>query len=1005
MTSMHNRRGSVLLMAIGMLTILAILASTFLVISNLDSEETESLSVRAYADPIGDGLLAKAIAQISFDRAVNATPPCVPYGAMLATSNGLVGFMDYPHPYTSTETTDHWLSPSYIPGEGISGQLTNLVGPDLLGACAGKTFLETATYTDGQDAATNPEYIDTDGDGIPDAKLYDTKISSPLGGADANTNYYAAVRIEDLSSRMCINTASGWSTTESVSDRPSGSGPDMVDLRTFLDKRSGTAVQKEVYPLLNAGDGSTKGRIGDATASTKNYSRYCGSCLLSPGKSYQPFGIGDEVFFLNACKYTDNLSQFGGRINQMISANTGAANTLLDNIRRQLTTMNSVSSLVRWPNTDPAVNFTEPLVINTVQTAADCQLVYDRMKLMLEATGIGKTDNDRATMAAHFAANLWAYCSQDKTGEPWKFTPSGQNFAVFGLRQEIVITQVFARHISNSKYDANDPSKDDSAWGYAVEVSNPTETGKMFAEYELELKTQDGTTTIVPLSGTAAPFNAPAANATTPTKRVVYGYGFGPSRTTMTTAQLFGEATTGWYWDNKMDFRKSTPSLSITLYHKVGGERVPIDVVTVGNNASWDLPYDTNLQLPNISGKSKDISGDHPSKSWSPTKGNPYVNIRRDDRLKDATAGTRFARFNLAMYKCDGPTENTGNLTSTKLGQANSITQTDLTRCTYRTPISGVYSPGIYRPRNVTVTVAPSARESMPTDGYYLPSLADLGNIYLTGPYRGTAEMPFTVGILQAARSVLFADRLDIGRMPSAKLPPEVSSMTDVAFNAATAKYPDVPPGYMFHEFFTRTPGHQARSNEKKRIYGTININTLALPQTATYNCAAWWLPWPVTSTSGTPATNTGNRLALGLGGLNFTRDAAISAIRQYRDQTGRAALTGITGLRSAAGSDIAGFMTPGEVGIPLAMYMDTLLKASTAECEKDSDYVRARNCLFGYISDGIATRSDVYACYVTVQHGKNAGGRRWRYVAVIDRSNVINPTDKAALILLTQLR
>jgi hypothetical protein len=99
--------------------------------------------------------------------------------------------------------------------------------------------------------------------------------------------------------------------------------------------------------------------------------------------------------------------------------------------------------------------------------------------------------------------------------------------------------------------------------------------------------------------------------------------------------------------------------------------------------------------------------------------------------------------------------------------------------------------------------------------------------------------------------------------------------------------------------------------------------------------------------------------------------------------------------------------MTPGEVGIPLGKYMDTLLQSGTIGTyfDQDSDYVRARNCLFGYISDCIATRSDVYACYVTVQHGKIASGRRWRYVAVIDRSNVINPTDKATLILLTQFR
>ena len=713
------------------------------------------------------------------------------------------------------------------------------------------------------------------------------------------------------------------------------------------------------------------------------------------------------------------MSQFGGRINQTISAKSTTTTTpLLDNIRRQLTTMNSVSCVARWPDTTVAPppstsNFSEPLYLNSVQNITDCQLVYDRMRLMLQETGIGKTNDDKATMAAHFAANLWAYCSQEGTGEPWKFTTGG--ITVYGLRQELVITQVFARHISNSKYDANDPSKDDSAWGYAIEISNPTERECPLGDYELELKS-GANTVVVPLSSggssiAAAPTTAsPTTNPVIPYKQVIYSYGFGPGRASMTPLQFFGGVTPTevWYQDSKFDFRKATSSIWITLYHKVSGERVPIDFVTIGKDdgtKTFDLPYDTSL-------KPTDISGDYPSKTWSPTKGNPYVNIRRDDRMKTAsTGGTRLARFNLAMYKCDGPTESTGNLTGTKLGQANGFTTPPVfDRCTYRTPISGIYSPGIYRPRNVTAA-APTVRESMPQDAYFLPSLADLANIYFAGPFRqGTTERPFTVGILQAAKSVLFTDRHDSGRMPTVNI-----AAPDVANSAqAIGKYPNIPQGFLFHEFFARTPGHQARTKEDgtktetKRIYGMFNINTVAIPANVTYNCATWWLPWPKMG-SAAPY----NRLGLGQTGMNYAiggADSAMSYIRKYRDQVDRA-WVGIANLRPAP-SNIEGFLTPGEVGVPLARYADekffgapTTGGAVPDAKLQDADYIRARNCLFGYISDCIATRSDVYACYVTVQHGKIASGRRWRYVAVIDRSNVINPTDKAALIMLTQLR
>jgi hypothetical protein len=1024
MTRMHNRRGSVLLMAIGMLTILAILTSTFLVISNLDSEETDSLQVRAYADPILDGLLAKAVAAISFDRQTTAAGG--PYALMAADSTGLVSFMDYPHAYPASnkETDDHWLSSSYVPGEGIYGQITNLVGPDsgsfkvadcALGTTPKFTETATSTYLNGYDKTGT--YVDTDGDGIPDAVLYDTGISSPL--SDANT-YYAAVRIEDLGARMCVNTAGGWDTSESQYDRPIGCGPEMIDLRTFLDKRSGTSSTTALYPLLHAGDtAGSKGRVGDASpatggtaanpapASTKGYYRWCGAYILSPGKpatgtgGYQPFGIGDEVFFINACNYIDNMSQFGGRINQMILPLCNATTTPLpDGIRRQLTTINCVSSLARWPNTTLPPYFTEPLVINSVQSIDDCKLVYERMKLMLEATGMGKDENSRARMAAHFAANLWAYNANGTgtaIGEPWKFTPTGQSFSVYGVRTNMVITQVFARHVKNTLFDANDPSKDNSAWGYAIEVANPTSGFLSSSSYELEVRPDGGSpATTAVFSGL---FSGVTSSSVTPPKKVVYFYGAGPS-VTATKDTFFGASTAGWFssTNNALDFRAGKSTISVTLYYKIGSERVPLDYVSVGANGC-DLTYDTNV-------KEVEIRGDYVKKT-GPTAADTCIHIRRDDRLLITSPSLqRVARLNMAMY-----TEST-SFTGTTLGSANGVTETQLTRRSYygmpadNHPafVRPKFSPALYRPRDTAVTTSPTARDSWPADNYFLPSLADLSNVYLAGPISDGTDRPFTTEILREDMSNAFKNRADIGRLPSVKAIEPLVPADFVDF-APTLKYPDIPPAYMFHEFFTRTIAHQARPNEKKRIYGMPNINTLPIPSNITaatgVNCAIWWLPWPQENSST-------NRLGLGQTAKVYVRSEALKAIRQYRDLAddcaNRATWTGIPTLRSANGSNIGGFLTPGEVGIPLAKYMDTLLQTAGTP-EQDTDYVRTRNCLFSYISDCISTRSDVYACYITVQHGRNYSGKRWRYVAVIDRSNVVTPTDKAAVLLVSQLR
>jgi len=1009
-------------MAIGMLTILSILASTFLIISNLDAEETESLSVRACAEPAADGLLAKAMAQIGADRAVT-DETSGPYANLPPGPEGWVRYIDCGHgaywdevkgEFQEPEAADPWLASSYIVGDmtatGIGGHLTNI---DANENNAGDynfpviQFSEGGTYTDGQSEGN--KHVDTDGDKVPDAVLQDTGVSSPL--TDAN-NYWAAIRIVDLSSRICVNTGGGWYAGDGPYDRPNGSGPAMIDLRAFFASRGGDVP---LYDLFHQGNGGAiKGRIGNhndttggtdddhlASGSLKGYDRYCGRYLLGPARpGYQPYGIGDEAFFLSACSYKDNISTFGGRLNDMLAPVSIQAIALPDQMRRQLTTMSSVSAVVRQP--EPLAGFTELLPVDSVQNAADFQLVYNRMRLMLAKTGIGNSQTDQDRMAAHFAANLWAYCANVVlgnrfglgVGEPWKFQPAGANFAAFGLRQDMVITQVFARHIPNTQYDANDLTKDDSAWGYAVEIANPTLNVLVPGDYELEIKTEDGETTRINLAGGIPPvFLGASVSATTAPKHVYYDCGFGATRADNAPASLFGETVSSRLWIKKsgLDFRKGSPAMKITLYRVLVGERMPVDSVTVADTTG-DLKYDTGI-------KPLDLTGDAET---APTATETCIHIRRDDRMKNGV--THLARFNMAAYA------EASNATNTLLGKSNNVADGGLTVCTYTT-IDNVdeYSPGIYRPRDASL-VAPTARESMPTDDYFLPSLADLCNIYLTGPIRDfttNTDEAFTTGILQTTRSKVFLDRPDRGRMPTANpVPPTTNNLADMVDSAPSGIYPDVPPGYLFHEFFTRTPSHQARVNEKKRVYGLVNINTMGLPKNANVNSAAWWLPWPTESPSGSLAGNTGNRLSLGRNGRAYNRATAISYIKQYRDMIDdckdREGWTEIPGLRSTAGSDVAGFLTPGEVAIPLAKYMDTILGGDPT---KDADYVRARNCLFGYISDCLSTRSDVYACYITVQHGSAPQGRRWRYVAVIDRSNVIKPTDKPALLMLTPIR
>lgn len=1008
MTYMHNRRGSVLLMAIGMLTILAILASTFVIISNLDSQETESLALRAGAEPITDGLLARAIAQIGADRAASELNG--PYGDMATGGHGWVRYMDCQHgsygdaaEFPNPEQADPWLATSYLGGEGVGGHFTNI------DANTNKNeynfdvikFSENGSYVDG--VSEDGKYVDTDGDGVPDATLYDTQITSPI--ADANT-YWAAMRIVDLSARICVNTAGGWFAGDLSDNRPNGSGPAMIDLRGFLDYRAGMGTVVSLYDIFhngtNSGGTTIKGRIGDTVAvggtalapaegSLKGYDKYCGRHLLNPTrKGYQPYGIGDEAFFLYACRYAENISMFGGRFNDML-APSAAGVTLSDRVRRQLTTMSSVSAAVR----DPSAGFPELLQIDTVQSQTDCTLVYERMLEMLDKTGVGVDLNGRKRMAAHFAANLWAYNANGSNGEPWAFTPKDESFTAYGLRQDLVITQAFARHVENTEFDANDTDqkKNNGAWGCAIEIGNPTRNFAPSGSYELEVK-PEGLPAITTTAFSGTLFGS-TATSTAMRKKVVYfhGCGEGAAADHSTPTKFFGVSTGGWAKadNDALDLRKAVEKISITLYRKVGTVRVPIDHVSVGAN-DCDLAYDTNV-------KPEDISGDYDN-DVAPTAGDTCINIRRDDRMLATNPTRRQARYNMAMYYATSATDNT------KLGQNNGVTESQLdVRSYYGMPadkrpaiVPPKFSPGIYRPRSAAVSAVETTREAFPKDDYFLPSLASLCNVYFAGPISDGTDRPFTTEILREDLSNVFKNRPDIGRMPSIQAIAPLTA-TEIVDRTPDEVYPDIPPAYLFNEFFTRVPADQARpiERERKRIYGMINVNTLGIPQIPSVNCAAWWLPWP-------SEDSTDNRLGLGQAHLAFSRSDALIAIREYRDATDRAATYEIDSLRSTDGSNIAGFLTPGEVGIPLAKYMDTLI-GNDDSIKEDADYIRARNALFDYISDCLSTRSDVFACYVTVQHGKFSQGKRWRYVAVIDRSNVLRPTDKPALLMRTPIR
>jgi hypothetical protein len=1104
MTTIRNRRGSVLLMAIGMLAIVAILASTFLIVSNLDVLETQTLSVKAQADPVAQGVLTEVMAAIADDRHVGATSG--PYGA---TSAALCDYMEYADNAQDNKTTmDRWLAREYDWREKIGLQVSRIDTDP----CEGKGYRWDGTFskfnvkpTDGTGTIKDGDYryVDTDADGYPDARLYDTKVLCPGATSAQDADYYAAVRVVDLSGRICVNTAGGGNLSigspvntvpivAGYKPLPLAPAPAAIDLYSYVGPQAFKALH-DASGLTKPPTPAPQGRCGGITAAgektMQSYDRYAARVLLTAGKppgssattGFCPFSSGDEMFLLMCNPYVTGSPRYAGRLYDLLSAFSSPILKSLhatdegyiysssvgggeptDEVRRHLTTFSSVGACVRHAQDSDALDpegFKFLRSFSFVNSQAACMSVYRRMNRMLTELNIGKASGSlsaleiRKKMAAHFAANLWAYqsnplnnvvtagASPTLNGAPWRFKPDDANFAVYGARQELVITQVYAKH---RKTTSDTDAQKNWAFAIAVEIANPSPYTADLSQYRLVYNGVDANA--ISMSGTLLPTTTGTILAN---KKVIYTFDMGPAATD-TPASFFGVATTGWIPDPRDAAGSKFPWLA-----KGNGRTIPYielrhvygtDQVTVDRADATELAYD----LPDSSTSFKTMGGSAAS---------PVVKyIRRDDRTKHSTTGQRLALYNLALYyTVPSPT------TADKMGISTGCAVTD--GLIKQDNVTTVYSPGIYRPREpvdlTTLTPDPNA-----TDPYRMTSLGELANIYLAGPLlpdsitTSSRRVGFPQRILLKDTSNIFKDLGTRGRLPiragtqaagAIVLNSDLNDSYDGTPWKLTLPYPDVPAGAVFGEFFSRLYPHYARPNqEAPRMYGLINVNT------ATKD-VFMRLPWPAEAGA---SNKLGLRTYLGAAtGLLYSREDAVDFILAYRDKralqptlaatvgtyvdyTNRAggivapvAVGGSVGtkvgmpvianLRSDAnsGSTCRGFVTPGEVAIPLGDYMEYLMTktpfpngiSSADAVRKDPDFARARNSLFSgtasylptvAIADCITTRSDVFGVYIHVQLDAPIPARyKWRYLAIVDRSCVLGPKDFPAVLMFSEVK
>jgi hypothetical protein len=220
--------------------------------------------------------------------------------------------------------------------------------------------------------------------------------------------------------------------------------------------------------------------------------------------------------------------------------------------------------------------------------------------------------------------------------------------------------------------------------------------------------------------------------------------------------------------------------------------------------------------------------------------------------------------------------------------------------------------------------------------------------------------------------------------------------------------YPDVPLACLLGEFFDPLQPDPTRTDEW-RHYGRINVNT------ATSDVLSA-LPWPsaIIPYNGNPPAITPANL----------QQAAVAFILAYRDQqsvvttTGYTAnytvrATGTSGIRNLRlNSNFNGFLTPGEVAIPLADLCQQIY-VNSGVCTLPTflaapNYALLRDQLYRQVSNLLTVRSDTFRANVYVELRDSTGTRTrqaWRYLTIIDRSNCRKASDRPAIMLFTEIR
>ncbi|MBT3279259.1 MAG: hypothetical protein HN370_07800 [Phycisphaerales bacterium] len=925
----NPRRGAAILLALSLLTVMALLGTTFLVVTQSYRDHSAIIEAREPVEELAAGIVRTVCTRMQDDLwlSENSTdtngypyksirsgkPPDVTVRRRYGEFPGKQARSAY-----ADRGEDFWLSTFDVYEKNVSG-----------GAAARAANLGLGTYAPTVELlrpkfnAISGGYVSSSGIEEKDGVWQGTSVYNVNG-----EQYYVALRVLDLCGLMNVNTAGRY---------PDWDNPPLFMTSLDLDI---AAVFSGVPGVRSRIETERQSEIG-TPAGRKSYFWNVASRLHTPDGA-RPFCIGDEP-----------AARIPHRANQKLRLSKMFSN-ISDYHRTHATAYSCNRNFLRFNNSKARQRINPNVDYLLSLKKSDGSRVYPANALReLDIAGEDENDQrareireglyvqiknmiakkDHANKAKHIVANLWAYCDGMNPDKDYAFAPPGGGVTVYGVVPRPVIAEVFIYHKKDTLVGDKDPdgTKDDSVKAYAVEIFNPTDAGVDLSEYTLGGMSLSGTVGVG--------------------QRMVFYHheaGLQASADDRDVTKVFqGASTAGWISLPELDF--STDKMM-----KLKKGSIPIDVIKTS-----DLGY-MNKNFTFI-------------KTYKPMAAGRYgpKSMQRDDTWDDPSTPFRYEgreRYNVAFYI---------TFSNNKLGMPNNLAGADMPR--FESKIKGKAHDGCYEGFSIR-----KKRKVINASGevhYVCQTVGELFHLYWVGPTKGGRSLPEQLKARRCTR--------DRGKCVPDSESDDIYEASDdyakIPWPLCLAEFVDVVPPDPFRDL-SDVPGRDVYAVQ----YGKININTApakvlrGLPFPPEY----FWFGADIND-----GTFVSDEESKEFRSLNSMRSKAVKIVEHRRAWSG---------LKSI-GQVLNGRITGGTKA-----YIRNIYNGRHTRIGMVDVWVR-----WGRILDLLTINSDSFAVILKISSTNNSsrpqdsGGNvvgEWRYLAVIDRSNCLNPSDRPQIMLFMPL-